>query len=88
MGKGGRMKEIGRVRKELKKTIKELHESHLKVKKYLVTKSLDQLRKTKGWTIAETTQIQKDFYAERKAGEKYRKLRDRFYELLRKGKDC
>lgn len=82
------MKEIGRVRKELRKAIKELHESHLEVKKYLVTKSLDQLQEIKGWTIAETSQMQKDFYAERKAWEKYRKLRDRFYELLRKGKDC
>ena len=82
------MKEIGRARKELRKAIKELRESHLKVKKYLVTKSLDQLQEIKGWTIAETTQMQKDFYAEQKASEKYLKLRDRLYELLRKGKDC
>ena len=80
------MEELGRVRKELKEAIRELREAHLKVTKYLVTKSLDELRKPKGWTIAETVQMKKDFDAEQKASEKYRRVRDRFYELLRRSK--
>ena len=82
------MKEIDRVRKKLRQAIRELHEVGRKVTKYLVTKSLDELGEPRGWTIAETRQMKKDFDAERKALEKCRRLMDRYSELVRKAKDC
>lgn len=59
-----------------------------KAKKYLVTKSLDELGKPRGWTIAETRQMKKNIDAGRKALEKCRRLMDKYSELMRRAKDC